>query len=192
MSQNLGTIERIEFRNGTSVAIRAICTDDVQRLQAFFGQLSPQSVFFRFLTYWKELTRERAEYMTRVNYRTRMALVATIVRGGNEQIIGVASYALLAPAEEWAADASVVVLDSYQGMGIGTALLKHLAEHARLCNIRTFVGTIHAENTQMLKWLERSGLAVTVNGEEGASELQARIELPFDLESWQDRHIFEA
>lgn len=169
----------VELRNGVAVKLRAIRRDDAPLLQAFFTQLSPQSAFFRFLTSWKELAREKAEYLACVDYHRRMALVATIEMAGQDQVIALASYAQLPPPEARMAEAAVVVQDRYQRLGLGTVLLQHLATLARTNNIRTFVGTVHAENTRMLQWLQNSGLVfVCEKTAEGASDIQVEVELP--------------
>lgn len=168
-----------ELRNGISVNIRAIRPDDAPRLQAFFTQLSSQSAFFRFLTSWKELEREKAEYLACVDYKARMALVATIETGGQDQVIALASYAQLPPPDARMAEAAVVVQDQYQGLGLGTILLRHLATLARMNDISTFVGLVHAENTRMLLWLRNSGLDfVHRKTAEGAADIQVEVEIP--------------
>lgn len=169
----------IQLRDGTHVRVRGIRPDDAPRLQALFAALSPPSAFFRFLTYWKELTRPQAEYLTRVDYCSRMAFVATIGSGENERVIGLASYALLPPAADGIAEAAIVVEDDYQGLGLGTNLLYRLAAFARGCQIRTFVGTVHYENEPMLRWLEGTRLRFEINClSEDAAEMQVRVELP--------------
>ncbi|HEX9075761.1 MAG TPA: GNAT family N-acetyltransferase [Anaerolineae bacterium] len=176
--QDVTSHAAVELGNGITVNLRAIRPDDAPRLQVFFTKLSPQSAFFRFLTSWKELAREKAEYLACVDYQKRMALVATIELGGQHQIIALASYAQLSPPEAGMAEAAVVVQDRYQGIGLGTILLQHLAALARMNNIYTFVGTVHAENTRMLQWLQNSGLVfVCKKTAEGASEIQVEVEI---------------
>ncbi len=169
----------VGLRDGSIIHLRSIRPDDAPRLQDLFARLSPQSAFFRFLTCWKELAREKAEYLTRHDLQNRMALVATLQARGEEQLIGLASYTRLPPPEESTAEAAVVIQDQYQGMGLGTILLQHLARLARMSNICTFVGTVHTENLQMLEWLESSNLSFewTVTAE-SASDIQVRVELP--------------
>jgi RimJ/RimL family protein N-acetyltransferase len=177
--QDTKTSDLVELRDGTVVSMRCIHPDDAPRLRVFYAQLSPSSAFFRFLASWKELTLERAEYLTHVDYRTRMAFVATLERAGQEFMIGFTSYACIGSYKNGIAEAAVVVLDQYQGLGLGTALLEHLAAHARTRKIHTFVGTVHVENKPMLRWLEYSGLQVeTDDWGDGASDIRVKVELP--------------
>jgi GNAT superfamily N-acetyltransferase len=175
----VASLATVELRNGITVNLRAIRPDDAPRLQAFFTQLSSQSAFFRFLTSWKELAREKAEYLACVDYKTRMAIVATIETGGQDQVIALASYAQLPSPDARMAEAAVVVQDQYQGLGLGTILLQNLAALARMNDISIFVGLIHAENTRMLLWLRNSGLDfVYRRTAEGASDIQVEVEIP--------------
>ncbi len=168
----------LELRDGIRVHIRAIRADDASRLQALFAALSPSSAFYRFLTYWKELPRAQAEYLARVDYCSRMALVATLGAGESERVVGLASYALLPAEGEGIAEAAIVVEDEFQGLGLGAHLLKRLAAFARECGIRTFVGTVHYENEHLLDWLEEIGLRPEVNcPSENSAEMQVQIEL---------------
>ncbi len=169
--------------DGTDICLRPVHPDDARRLQDLFAHLSAQSRFFRFLTYWKELALERAEYLTDVDCRTRMGIVAVTGQGDKQEIIGYASYALITPGEEGVAEAAVVVDDRYQGLGLGRALLLCLAEHARECDIRYFVGTVHSENARMLDWIAKSGLDVEwAEQTAGASDVQVRVELSSQLD----------
>lgn len=177
-------LSAFRLRDGTAVCLRPVHPDDAPRLQDLFAQLSPQSRFFRFLTYWRELALERAEYLANVDCQSRMGFVATRSRGDEEEIIGIASYACVPPPEERAAEAAIVVDDRYQGMGLGTALLHRLVAYARACKICTFIGTVHSENVRMLEWIANSGLCIRWEEQSGAaSEFQVRIELTSELES---------
>ncbi len=82
-----------ELRDGTRVSLRAIRPDDAPHLQSFHAQLSPQSVYLRWLSAHPLLTDEEAESLSQVDYRGCMAFVATLPAVGAEGIVGVARYA---------------------------------------------------------------------------------------------------
>jgi ribosomal protein S18 acetylase RimI-like enzyme len=59
------------------------------------------------------------------------------------------------------------VIDEYQGQGIGTKLLRHLAAIARQAGLQEFVAEVLPENMPMLKVFETSGLVVTMKRDPG-------------------------
>jgi RimJ/RimL family protein N-acetyltransferase len=167
------------LRDGTRVTTRAIRPDDARRLQAFHAQLSPQSVYLRWLSAHPVLSDEEAANLSQVDYHQRMAFVATLPEPasepGPEAIIGVARYAA-APAEgPGAAEAAVVVADNFQQRGLGTLLLGRLLAYARTQAITTWVAEINVQNARMLRFIQRGGLHTTRHLESGS--WQVRIDI---------------
>ena len=87
-------VDRI-LRDGSSIHVRAIRADDKQRLLDHFGRLSARSVYFRFFRVKKRLTEDELREFTELDFHDRVALVATLRRDGDEQIVGVGRYARL-------------------------------------------------------------------------------------------------
>lgn len=168
----------VKLRDGMLITVRPIRPADAPQLQSMYARLSPATAFFRFMACWKELTLERAEYLTQIDYRTRMAFVAVRATIAPEQIIGLASYASISSQTEGIAEAAVVVVDQYQRLGLGTIMLKHLARFAWEKQIHTFVGIVHVENRQILRWLERLDFRIGVEQPtDEASDLQVYVDL---------------
>jgi acetyltransferase len=155
--------EAVTLRDGSQVSLRPIRPDDASRLQALYGRLSPQSIFFRFLSQPRELSDRQARRLANVDYARQMAWVATPASDPSGDVIGVARYAV--PAEAGAgeeasrvAEAAVVVEDRWQRRGLGTMLLQRLADYARAHGIELFQATVHQGNAQILRFIRRSGL----------------------------------
>ena len=64
------------LRDGGSIHIRSLRTDDKRRLLNFFGCLSHRSVYFRFFRAKKWLSEWELERFTRLDFRDNVALVA--------------------------------------------------------------------------------------------------------------------
>jgi acetyltransferase len=141
--------------------LRAVQPDDTDRLIGLFNRLSPESVYYRFLEARRHLPRSQAELFAKVDYETTMAIVATLQRDGDEDIIGVARYALIEPAKDGVAEAAIVVEDAYQSQGLGTELLHRLVAYAAAHGVRAFQATIHQSNSRILRFIEHSQLATT-------------------------------
>jgi ribosomal protein S18 acetylase RimI-like enzyme len=62
-------------------------------------------------------------------------------------------------------EVAFVVVDEYQGRGIGRALIRHLTRIARAARLRTLVAEVLPENTPMLQLFKTSGLPLSTRRE---------------------------
>ncbi|HUI28444.1 MAG TPA: GNAT family N-acetyltransferase, partial [Candidatus Kryptonia bacterium] len=117
------------LRDGTSIHIRALRPDDKLLLVEHFQRLSAQSVYFRFFSAKKRMSDDELARFTELDFVSHAALVATLRDGEREYIVGVARYAPVSTdhGSERRAEIAFAVLDQYQGRGVGTLLLEHLA-----------------------------------------------------------------
>ena len=141
----------VVLSDGSTVLIRPITPDDRSALVRFHQGLSPESVYLRYFSPHPELSDAELEFLTTVDYRLRMALVA--IRG--DDIVGVARY----EGRPGKTDAEVAFLidDRHQGRGIGTVLLEWLAAAAREAGITEFYATTLWENQKMLGVFREAG-----------------------------------
>jgi RimJ/RimL family protein N-acetyltransferase len=147
------------------VDIRPIRPDDEDRMLALFSRFSPHTIYLRFHQVLKEMPREDVRRFCTVDYDTSFALVATVISGGEERIIGVGRYARL-PRQD-AAEIAFVVEDRYQGKGLGTYLLHQLALIAREHGINVLEAEVLAQNQDMLRVLKDSGYKMVQELESG-------------------------
>ncbi len=77
--------------------------------------------------------------------------------------VGVARYIRL-PGDPAVAEAAVTVVDDFQGRGVGTILLRLLAESALEQGIRSFRGYVLAANDPMVEILRDLGATVAREG----------------------------
>jgi RimJ/RimL family protein N-acetyltransferase len=144
----------LTLRDGSRVLARPIRPNDTERLRAFHAHLSMDTIFFRFFRVVPQLSEEQAVKFTHVDYDTRMALVATVGGGEQEQIVAVVRYERM---DAQTAEVAFVVRDEWQGHGIATALLLRLAEYARGRGLRELVAVTMASNAKMLEVLRHCG-----------------------------------
>lgn len=167
--------EDITLADGSHVMIRPIQPEDAKALQVTFNMLSPQSIYYRFMSYKKMLTDEEAGRLANVDYRTQMAFVAVGEESGTPLILGVARYALLDPEQPDLAESAVVVSDEYQSRGIGKLLLWRLVNYARTQGVRYLRGMIMLENQRMVDMVQKGGLSFTKRYVEGNWEITIDI-----------------
>lgn len=154
------------LRDGGSIHIRAMAAGDKQRLLDHFGRLSVQSVYFRFFRAKKRLTDEELVQFTELDFVRNAALVATLGQRDDEKIIGVGRYAVV-DSGGTRAEVAFAVADEYQGRGVGTLLLEHLAPIARANGITEFEAEVLGENNRMLEVFSQSGFVVKRSIEDG-------------------------
>lgn len=157
------------LRDGRMAVIRAITPDDKQALLAAYHELDPASVYMRFFAAHREPTAKELRDWTEVDFVSIVRLVACLVEGGSERIIGGASMARLATGDAAAAAAEIsfTIEEDFQGQGLAGKLLQHLATLARAQGIRRFVAETLLANQAMLAVFRRSGLPMqrrTVDG----------------------------
>lgn len=140
-------------RDARRYVLRHIEADDKDRLAAAHARLSAETIQRRFLASKPSLTRADLRYLTEVDRRDHLAIVA-VAADDPERIVAVARCIREADrpqVAEWA----IVVADELQGMGLGGHLARTLAEEAARLGIRSFTATTYGEN-QPIQHLMRS------------------------------------
>jgi RimJ/RimL family protein N-acetyltransferase len=148
------------LKDGRTIIVRAIRPDDKATILKGIGLFSDDSFYKRFHGAKSNLTDEELKFYTDIDYLHHVALVVTFKE--NVQVIGggrYISYDESLPSRS--AELAFAVIDSFQGLGVGTIVLKHLIIIAREVGIETFEADILVENTAMIRVFEKSGLAMT-------------------------------
>lgn len=171
-------VEPAHLNDGTPIQLRSLRSDDEARIKAFFYRLSPESIFYRLLEYRTMITDAEARQLCEVNASTRVAIAATRLTEEGEDIIAVARYSVLSPETPDIAEAAIVVEDAFQRRGLGTLLIRRLVQYARAHGVRRFVATVHYNNAQILRFIERSRLPVEREMKQGIWQLTIHIDAP--------------
>lgn len=151
-------IETVTLKDGAQVTLRPIRPTDAALLQHGFQHLSADSIYMRFLKAANELSDEEALQLATVDYQTQMALVGSIVEGGEEHLVVSARYNVLQDGEPGLAEAAIVVRDDYQNRGLGRITMKHLMRYAREHGVKAFVATVSVSNGKVVNFIQTSGL----------------------------------
>ena len=153
--------------------IRRITPEDKPLLVAHFERLGEQSRYQRFLGSPKCLSSTQLKYLTEVDHHSHEALIA--LAPGGAEIVGVARY-VLDPSNRDEAEVAIAIVDDWQGRGVGTALLRRLADRAREEGIATFTATCLASNRAILALFRRLG-ETSVVGAPTAGTVDVRVQL---------------
>jgi acetyltransferase len=159
--------------DGERVLIRPVHAQDLELVQAFVRELSPESRYNRFHGAVKELTPGMARWATHVDYDRHMALLAVVYQDGREIEIGAARYAVSADGET--AEFAVAVADAWQGRGVGARLLRGLIEVAARRGLRWMEGDVLATNRGMRALARKLGFQSRARGGEARLVRVSRI-----------------
>ncbi len=166
----------IVLGDGSTAHLRPIRPEDRDRLEAFHGRQSQESIYFRFFRYRPELSNKELEYFTQVDYERRMAFVATV----GDQIVAIARY------EQWdspkhpgekRAEVAFFVDDHHHGKGLATIMLEYLAAAGRRKKFDGFTATVLPQNVGMLRVFRKAGFEVSTGFEDGVIDVSLGIEV---------------
>jgi RimJ/RimL family protein N-acetyltransferase len=166
------------IRDGRQVSIRPITADDAGRLVDLYYRLSDATRRLRFHSMRQnvplDMIEQEAKQLSDLDSANQAALVATVEEEGEEQIVAAARLAR-SKEDPVEAESAIVVRDDYQNQGLGTHMLKLLAEVARSMNIERLTAWIMAENLHMLHIIKKSGLDVQAETRYGETYISVSV-----------------
>jgi GNAT superfamily N-acetyltransferase len=155
---NIQTVDQLTLRDGTRLNVRPLETADKAELKEGVEHLSPESRYRRFFAAKEALTASELAYFTTLDHQRHEALVAS--EPTTREGVAVARYVII-DDDPPTAEIALTVSDRWQGRGVGTALLRRLADTARTRGIERLSAMILLENTPMLRLM--TSLAPTVS-----------------------------
>jgi len=158
--------------DGHDFFVRPIRPDDADMMIDHFNSLSKRSVYMRFFSPLKQLSKQMLIRLTQIDYDREIALVA-LMGEDPEKIIGVSR--IIGYFDGSQAEFAVTICDDWQGQGIGAALLVQCLAAARNQGMKKIMGFVLAENTQMLKLGKKLGFKI--KRVEESSEFELTIDL---------------
>ena len=141
--------------DGSPVVVRAIRPEDKPALLAAFSRLSKESVHSRFFRAKQSLSSKALDYFTQGDFDRHVAIGVGLTEAEQEIPIGIGRYIVCHPDRQ-SAEIAITVDDDYQGIGVGSLLLKHLCHIAKEKGIQTFRATVFADNDRMMRCFSRS------------------------------------
>jgi GNAT superfamily N-acetyltransferase len=167
---NYSAVETL--RDGRQVEIRAFRPGDRADLESAVARTSVQSLYRRFFTVKRSFSEREREFFLNVDFIGHVALMAWAEESARRVIAGGGRYVVVEPGK---AEVAFVVVDQYQGLGIGAALMRHLAAIARSAGLQELIAEVLPENVPMLKVFEKSGLPMTTIDEHEVVQVTLRL-----------------
>jgi GNAT superfamily N-acetyltransferase len=169
----------VRLKDGTPITIRTISLDDISSLLAMHERLSDQTLQMRYMSMARSPLVNQVEHLCRSDPKYHLALVAVSCLLQPVQIVAAAEYAIPDRTEPCVAEIGIVVEDSYQHRGLGSALLTQLVLSARAHGICELTADIAYDNHAILEFVRKTTLPHRAIVREGLLHLS--IELTEDL-----------
>jgi GNAT superfamily N-acetyltransferase len=143
------------LRDGRPVWFGPVTPDARDVIVRVLARLSPESSRRRFFTVRYQLSEAELDALTILDGFDRYAVGATVRSAdGAVEGVGCARYVRMAGNPE-VAEVAFLVVDAYQGQGVGKALLVRLAAAAVERGIHRFEGIVLPDNTPVLGLLTK-------------------------------------
>jgi RimJ/RimL family protein N-acetyltransferase len=160
------------LRDGRPVEIRALRPADVEQLKAAVAHTSADSLRRRFFGPKRTFSEREIAHFVNIDFITQVALIAVADEGGKQTVVAGGRYVVVQPG---VAELAFVVVDDYQGQGLGPNLLRHLAGIAREAGLRELVAEVLPDNQPMLSVFQKCGLPVATRRERGAVHVTLKL-----------------
>ena len=157
-------------KTGRPIYIRPLRPSDEPLIEELFKSLSPRSIFFRFLRYWKSVPPELVAYFAKIDCELNVALVALEKREPEDLILGLCG--ILRKPGSVRGEFAVVVRDEWQGIGVGAELAAASLPAARDLGMKELWGIISPENTTMIAMASKLGFTVHKDRESDLYEME--------------------
>ena len=148
------------FEDGAEVLIRPIRPEDEPLIVRFHAKLSERSIYrryFHLLTLDQRVAHDRLVRICFGDYDREIALVAEhrSPDTGEPEIFAVGRLSKAHLINE--AELAVLIVDEYQGRGLGTEITRRLLDIARIEKLERVTVEVQAENRQMLEVCREAG-----------------------------------
>ena len=137
------------LKDRRTVLLRPAVASDGAGIRDLFHSMSDTDVTTRFFRAVRSLSTDDVQRLCNVNFENEVAFVAVTGTRENPRIVAQSCY-FIDPSTNLA-ETAYMVNPQWQGCGLGTALQRRMAEHARSRGVLGFVAEIMSINTHMIK-----------------------------------------
>lgn len=180
--------EWVTLKNGWEVEVRPIRAEDAPLITSFHGQLSEESIRFRYFHNKADLTQRDLSMLSHINYDRQMAFIAEhLVEDGSKEMLGVVR--VWNDPDNIRTEFSVIIRDDLQGLGIGSLLMNKMINYCKSVGTLEMIGKIMVDNHPMRALMKHLGFKQRYNMEEQVVDAVLRLNEPES--DWQ-RHRLES
>ncbi len=161
------------LRDGSEVRMRSAGPSDAPLVAALHARCSPDARRSRFLSPTPRLASDQLDELLHGETGRGQAIMAVTADGGSA--VGLVTLDLHGPG---AARFAVLVENAWQGRGLGTALLRRVADVAVEHGVTELTGVARTEDLSITRLLRRAGLRPSAEIVNGEVRLHAALPVP--------------
>ena len=137
------------LRDGRTVKMSTQRSHDREGMQAAIARSSAGSLYRRFFAVRRQLSQKETDYFLDIDFVNHVALVAVANDIDQPTIVGGGRYVVVRPGQ---AEVAFAIVNSYQGLGTGSALMRRLATLGREAGLREFTaGTLKRPDAECFR-----------------------------------------
>ncbi|WP_300462064.1 GNAT family N-acetyltransferase [Desulfobacula sp.] len=148
----------VRIRGDESLFVRPVRPSDAQQMIDLFDELSPETVYLRFFSPIKEMSRSMLIKLSQIDYDREIALMAFSGTSADRKLVGVSRIIFLPDGKH--GEFAIVLADAYHGKGLGKKLLHHALVCARQYGLEQVWGPVITTNSPMLNLARNLGFRV--------------------------------
>jgi len=148
----------ITLRDGRSVHVRALGSDDEAEILQTFERLSDAARYMRFMRVVRSPDRERLRAMLASFPEAGIGIVATVPAADGIDIVGSAIAVFM--AGRTSCEFAITVAGEFGGAGLATRLMTTLIDEARRRGLKQMEGLVLSQNQPMLRLARRLGFRI--------------------------------
>jgi GNAT superfamily N-acetyltransferase len=142
------------LRDGGLLKVQALQPEHEADMLAALEQAGPQSLQRRFFVTKRHFSDKERAFFMEIDFKNHVALVARTEEAGREVLVGGGRYIVFEPGR---AEMAFMVIDAWQGRGIGSILMGHLVKIANDAGLQELTAEVLPENATMLKIFRKFG-----------------------------------
>ncbi|NNF34055.1 MAG: bifunctional acetate--CoA ligase family protein/GNAT family N-acetyltransferase [Saprospiraceae bacterium] len=163
--------EEWTMRDGTETLIRPIKPEDEPMEKELFERISKQTEYFRFFGYLGKVDHDMLTRFTQIDYDREIALIAKVMEDGKKTMAGVVR--LVSDANNESAEFAILVVDKYQGQGLGNKFMDKIMKIAEDRGIKKVYASVLHANVVMLHMFRKRGF--TIRHEDGQTSYAEKL-----------------
>jgi acetyltransferase len=165
--------EWVVLKDGSRVFLRPIRPTDGPLILDLFQRLSPETIYFRFLTHLDRLRPEMLRNLVEIDYVTHFGLAAVAKPGDEETIVGTSRYIATEGTDR--AELTVTLRDDWQRKGLGSVMAARVVAAARAKGIAVMEIAFDYRNEGMKRVF--ASLGYPVKYESSVVDIADRMEI---------------
>ncbi|EQC49190.1 acetyltransferase, GNAT family [Bacteriovorax sp. BSW11_IV] len=168
-------ITEVTLKNGQKATLQMVRPEDKNLFLEGFSHLSEETKRQRFLGPKKELSPKELDFYSSPDDYNHIAY-SVCIREPKAQGLGVARLVRLTK-DGPTAELGILIVDKYQGQGIGSILMEAIIKRAKEVGIKNITGLMNNTNTPMIGLLKKFKIFEFQSAGEGLIEIKGTISI---------------